>query len=151
MWIARRAKNKSTYPGKLDNMVAGGQPIDLSFKDNLIKECTEEAAIPLEMARRAISVGAISYTFESKEEGGLKPNILICYDLEMPDDFVPKNNDDEIEEFILWPSQDVAAIVRDTQQFKLNCNLCIIDFLVRHGIIEAEHPDCHAICQGLRR
>src|SRR5207249_4840581 len=131
MWIARRAKDKQTHPGKLDNTVAGGQPIDLSYKDNLIKECMEEAGIPPEMATRAIPVGAISYTYEAKEEGCLKPNILFCYDLEMPEDFVPQNNDREIDEFMLLPIHDVAGIVRDTQQFKLNCNLCIIDFLVR--------------------
>jgi hypothetical protein len=52
---------------------------------------------------------------------------------------------------MLWPIQDVAQTVRDTQQFKLNCNLCIIDFLLRYEFIEAEHPDYLAICQGLRR
>jgi len=151
MWIARRAANKSTYPGKLDNTVAGGQPIHLSYKENLIKECEEEASIRIEMAMRAISVGAISYVYEEKKEGRLKPNTLFCYDLEMPEDFVPNSTDGEIEKFMLWPIEHVAAIVRDTDDFKLNCNLCIIDFLVRHGLIEAEHPDYLAICQGLRR
>src|SRR5205085_8779238 len=123
-------------PGKLDNTVAGGQPIELGYKENLIKECWEEAGIPPEMATRAIPVGAISYTYQAKEEGGLKPNTLFCYDLEMPENFVPVKNYGEVDEFMLWPIQKVAQIVSDTRQFKLNCNLCIIDFLIRHGFIE---------------
>jgi hypothetical protein len=45
----------------------------------------------------------------------------------------------------------VAEIVRDTRQFKFNCNLVLIDFFVRHGVIAPEHPDYLAICRGLRR
>ncbi len=151
MWIARRAKDKPTYPGMLDNMVAGGQPMGITYRENLIKECREEAGIPRALAERAISVGAISYAYEGEAEGGLKPDIQFCYDLEMPADFTPSNADGEIEEFMLWPIARVAETVRDTREFKFNCNLCIVDFLVRHGLIEAEHPDYQAICQGLRR
>ncbi len=38
MWIARRAHDKPTCPGMLDNFVAGGQPVGASLKDNVIKE-----------------------------------------------------------------------------------------------------------------
>ena len=59
MWVGRRAYDKPTYPGMLDNMVAGGQPIGIGLKENLIKECAEEAAIPRALAEQAIPVGAI--------------------------------------------------------------------------------------------
>ena len=151
MWVARRAEDKPTYPGMLDNTVAGGQPAGIGYKENLIKECKEEAGIPRALAERAIPVGAISYAYEGRSEGGLKPDIQFCYDLEMPEDFTPRNTDGEIAEFMLWPIRRVAEIVRDTREFKFNCNLCIIDFLVRHGLIGPEDPDYQAICQGLRR
>ena len=35
--------------------------------------------------------------------------------------------------------------------FKFNCNLVLIDFFVRHGLIGPEDPDYVAICRGLRR
>ena len=38
MWIARRADDKPTYPGMLDNMVAGWQPVGLGLLENVIKE-----------------------------------------------------------------------------------------------------------------
>lgn len=149
MWIGRRAKDKHTYPGMLDNMVAGGQPIGISLRDNLIKECAEEANIPREIAQRAVAIGAITYCMEAPD--GLKPDVQFCYDLELPADFTPRNTDGEIAEFYLWPIDQVAEIVRDTGEFKFNCNLVVIDFLVRHGVIPPDHPDYVAICQGLRR
>lgn len=148
MWIGRRAKDKHTYPGMLDNTVAGGQPMGIGLLDNLVKECKEEAAIPEPLARRAVPVGAITYCMEA--EDGLKPDVQFCYDLELPADFTPRNTDGEIDEFMLWPIEKVAAIVRDTREFKFNCNLVIIDFLVRHGLIAPDHPDYLEIVTGLR-
>ena len=149
MWIGRRARGKHTYPGMLDNLVAGGQPIGIGLRENLIKECGEEAAIPREIADRAVAVGAITYCMEAPD--GLKPDVQFCYDLELPLDFKPRNTDGEIEEFHLWPIARVADVVSETQEFKFNCNLVVIDFLIRHGIIPPDHPDYVAICQGLRR
>jgi len=148
MWIGRRAKNKSTYPGMLDNTVAGGQPIGISLRDNLIKECQEEANIPQAMAERAVAVGCITYTAEAAD--GLKPDVQFCYDLELPEGFTPTNTDGELEEFYLWPIARVAKTVEETQEFKFNCNLVIIDFLLRHGLIPPDHPDYIALNQGLR-
>lgn len=148
MWVARRAEGKQTYPGMLDNTVAGGQPVGIGVKENLIKECWEEAGIPRALAERAVPVGTISYLYEG--DGGLKPDLQYCFDLEMPEDFVPANRDGEIAEFALWPIERVAEVVRDGFDFKFNCNLVIIDFLVRHGVIEPDHPDYLAITRGLR-
>jgi 8-oxo-dGTP pyrophosphatase MutT (NUDIX family) len=147
LWIGRRAIDKPTYPGMLDNMVAGGQPAALSLLDNLIKEAHEEANVPASLARRSVSVGAVSYSLETEE--GLRPDVLFVYDLELAPDFVPRNLDGEISTFMLWPAERVAEIVRDTKEFKFNCNLVVIDFLVRHGLIPPEHPDYLAIVQGL--
>lgn len=149
MWIGRRAKDKHTYPGMLDNTVAGGQPMGIGLMENLIKECKEEAAIPSELAMRAHGVGAITYCMAAAD--GLKPDVQFCYDLELPADFLPENTDGEIDEFMLWPIARVAEMVRDTREFKFNCNLVIIDFLVRHGLIAPDHPDYVEIVQGLRQ
>jgi hypothetical protein len=149
MWIGRRAQDRLVCPGMLDNMVAGGQPADLSLRENLVKECGEEAAIPPALAEQAVAVGAISYCLEAPV--GLKPDVMFCYDLELPADFVPRNTDGEIEEFMLLPVDEVAALVRDTEAFKFNCNLVIIDFLIRHGLIPPEHPDYLELLKGLRQ
>jgi isopentenyldiphosphate isomerase len=150
MWIARRARDKPTYPGMLDNMVAGGQPIGMGLIENVVKECAEEAGIPASIANQARAVGAISYCHQY--EDGLKPDQQFCYELELPADFEPRNTDGEVESFELWPIERVAAVVGETFEFKFNCNLVIIDFLIRHGLIDADgEPGYMDLCLGLRR
>ncbi len=148
MWIARRSATKSTFPGKLDNMVAGGLPIGISLEDNVVKECHEEAGIPASLASRAIRAGSISYCKQVPE--GLKPDVQFVCDLELPPDFEPRPVDGEVEAFYLWPIDRVMDVVSNTTEFKFNCNLVIIDFLVRRGFIASEHQDYHQIAKGLR-
>jgi len=148
LWVGRRATDKAVAPGKLDNLVAGGQPFGLSLAENLRKEAAEEADLPADIADRARPVGVVTYTMETPE--GLKPDTLFVYDLELPDGLVPRNTDGEVETFELWPVDKVAARVRDTDDFKFNVNLVVIDFLVRHGILTPEDPDYLPICAGLR-
>ena len=149
LWVGRRSRDKHTYPGLLDNMVAGGLPYGMTARDCLIKECGEEAGIPAAWAARAPSVGALTYCAEMPE--GLRPDVLFCYDLELPPGFTPICRDGEIEAFMLMPLGEVAAIVRDSERFKFNCNLVIIDFLVRHGFIGPDEADYVAIVQGLHQ
>ena len=149
MWIGRRARDKATFPGMLDNFVAGGQPIGIGLMDNLIKEAAEEAGVPREIAARAVPVGAVTYCMET--EYGLKPDVQFAFDLELPAGFTPRNVDGELEEFYLWPVERVMDVTRDTQEFKFNCNLINIDFFVRHGLIAPDEPDYLEILAGLRR
>ena len=149
LWIGRRADTVSVEPGKFDNIVAGGQPIGLGYKENLIKEAQEEAGLPAELAATAYPVSAISYTREIPT--GLKPDVLLIYDLPLPGDFVPQNTDGEIAGFELWPVERVLATVREGFAFKFNVNLVLIDFALRHGFIGPEEPDYLALCQGLRQ
>lgn len=149
MWIARRADDKPTYPGMLDNMVAGGQPVRLGLLENVIKESAEEASIPGEIAGTAKPVGVISYQHE--EDNCLKPDTMFIFDMELPRDFVPKNSDGELAGFQLLPVRKVMEITADTADFKFNCAAVIIDFLVRHGIIGPEDPEYIEIQRGLHR
>ncbi len=147
MWIARRSTTKPTGPGKLDQMVAGGQPAAIGLYDNMMKECAEEAGIPIHIARQARAVGAITYALEDKV--GFRPDLLFNFDLELPDDFSPVNTDGEVDAFYLWPMEQVVETVRDSDAFKFNCALVVIDFLVRHGYIAADDPDYSDIVEGL--
>ncbi|MES9969800.1 MAG: DUF4743 domain-containing protein [Candidatus Thiodiazotropha sp.] len=147
LWIGRRAADRRNFPDCLDNMVAGGLPHDLTLAENLRKECMEEANVPPSLADRAVAVGVLTYCTET--DVGLKPDTLYCYDLELPGDFKPSNSDGEVAEFMLLPVAEVASLVAQTDEFKLNCNLVVIDFLVRHGIINPETPGYLDLVQGL--
>lgn len=76
LWVARRSTTKPTWPGRLDHIVAGGQPHGMSLMENVIKECQEEAGISPELSRHAKPVGAVSYT--SIVPSGLKRDVLFC-------------------------------------------------------------------------
>lgn len=149
IWVPRRSYQKPTFAGQLDNTVAGGQPIGLGVFENLIKECGEEASIPPELARQAKAVSFVSYWNQSGPQ--LKPDLMTCFDLELPESFTPHANDGEVHAFELWPVQRVFETVRDTVEFKYNCNLVLIDFFLRHGLIAADDPHFLAIAEGLRR
>jgi 8-oxo-dGTP pyrophosphatase MutT (NUDIX family) len=149
LWVGKRATDREIAPGKLDNLVAGGQPIGLTLDENLVKEAHEEAGLSAEAARRAVPVGVVSYLMESP--AGLKPDTLFLYDLEVGEDFVPRNTDGEVEHFMLWPLDEVARRVRDTEDFKFNVSLVIIDFLMRHGYLKPEDAEYPDIAIGLRR
>tara|TARA_R110000868_G_scaffold10900_5_gene52732 strand:- start:4101 stop:4955 length:855 start_codon:yes stop_codon:yes gene_type:complete len=149
LWVATRAADRPVCPGELDNMIAGGQPVGLTLKENVVKEAGEEAGVPPALAGTAIPVGAITYTMENAL--GLKPDMMFCWDLELPADFRPVNTDGEIAEFRLMPAAEVLHIVDTTDDFKFNCNLVIIDFCIRHGVLAPEHPDYEEILRGLRR
>lgn len=96
-----------------------------------------------------MAVGAVTYTLDTP--GGVKCDVLFNYDLELPADFVPRNKDGEVAEFWRWPLDAVAARVRDTDDFKFNVNLVVIDFLIRHGYLTPDEPEYLAIVKGLRQ
>ncbi|NFV82214.1 DUF4743 domain-containing protein [Magnetospirillum aberrantis] len=150
LWIARRAADRAVAPGKLDNMIAGGQPAELGLMENLLKEAAEEADVGPDLARTARPVGAISYCHEDR--WGLKPDTMFCFDLSVPVGFAPRNTDGEIEDFRVMEVTEIAALVRDTDAFKFNVNLVLVDFLVRHGYLNPDdEPDYVEIVRGLRQ
>ena len=149
LWVGRRAPDKKVAPDKLDNLVAGGVGNGHGLDDTLLKEGEEEASIPTSLTRRSLSVGAVSYRMET--ELGIRDDVLFVYDLEMPADFVPKNQDGEIVHFELMPASAVLERVRSTDQFKFNVNLVILDFAVRHGLLRPDDPEYLDVATGLHR
>jgi 8-oxo-dGTP pyrophosphatase MutT (NUDIX family) len=133
VWVARRAKDKQLDPGKLDNIVAGGVPAGLDPMKTLIKEAGEEAAIPPTLAATAVQVGVVGYAMERPE--GLRRDTLYCFDLTLPEDFVPAAADGEVEAFERWPISLLVETVRETDDFKFNVNLVLIDLFLRLGLI----------------
>ncbi|WP_231098732.1 NUDIX hydrolase [Gluconobacter oxydans] len=132
LWVARRSMSKRLDPGKLDHLVAGGMSAGLDPQTTVIKEAQEEAGIPAELAATARAVSRIEYALERPE--GLRRDVLHCYDLLLPQDFTPIAEDGEVESFHLLPIQEVVALVRDTDAFKFNVNLVLIDLFIRRGL-----------------
>ena len=147
MWLGRRASGKPTWPGLLDQVVAGGQPATLGLRQNLVKEAAEEAGIDPSLAARARATGTVSYVCDS--ERGLRPDLLYCFDLELPAGFTPRNRDGEVAAFERVDMPRLRQLLAAPGLFKPNSALVAIDFLVRRGLIEADTPGYAALVAGL--
>lgn len=134
VWVARRAASKHLDPGKLDHLVAGGVPAGLTPEATVVKEAAEEAAIPAPLATSARRVAELDYAMERSE--GLRRDRLVCFDLDLPEDFSPAAADGEVESFALWPLHRAFETVRDSDDFKFNVSLVLIDLFLRTGLID---------------
>ena len=150
LWMARRAMNRPRYPGKLDQMVAGGMTAYQSPQQVMKRECQEEAGVPMTLAETLKSVGLVTLCHHNSK-GQLRREILYTYDLELPETFQPCNQDGEVEEFQLMPIAEVVRLVAETDEIKTNCNLVVLDFLVRHGVLHADQAYYAELVEGLRR
>ena len=105
MWLARRSATKQTDPGMLDNLVAGGISVGYSVEATLVKEAWEEAGLPAELAQKAKFGGTLTVVREVPR--GVQWETVHIYDLELPADFQPRNQDGEVSGFQLLPFSEI--------------------------------------------
>jgi 8-oxo-dGTP pyrophosphatase MutT (NUDIX family) len=149
VWVARRSPTKSVDPNMLDLIVGGGQPLDLTPAENLLKECREEAGIPESIAERARPVGLVTLMIEAGE--GLRVGQQFNFDLDLPESFRPVNQDGEVAGFELIPVSELIHRLRSSDEFMYDIALVLIDFLIRHGFVGPEDVDYLPLTAGLRR
>jgi 8-oxo-dGTP pyrophosphatase MutT (NUDIX family) len=111
MWLARRSATKQTDPGMLDNLVAGGISVGYSVEATLVKEAWEEAGLPAELAQKAKFGRTLTVVREVPR--GVQWETVIIYDLELPADFRPVNQDGEVSEFMLLAFPEVERQISD--------------------------------------
>lgn len=146
IWVPRRAKSKQTYGGMLDNTVAGGLSTGEIPFECLVREAAEEASFSENLIRsNAKACGTVSYFYVRDERAGgesglLQPEVEYVYDLEIGPNIVPKPADGEVEEFYLWTVREVQKALSEGQ-FKPNCAVVLLDFFVRHGILNGENEE----------
>lgn len=134
LWLGHRSRQKPVAPGQLDNIVAGGIPAGLTPEQCLVKEAEEEASLPADLAARAAPAGRVSYVMANDE--GLRRDVLHIYDLDLPEGVTPRPNDDEVERFELMPAREALRRVAETDEVKFNVNLVLIDFALRHALLD---------------
>jgi 8-oxo-dGTP pyrophosphatase MutT (NUDIX family) len=147
LWVARRRDDRPLDPGKLDHLCAGGIPAGLGPAETLVKEAQEEAAIPAAIAARAEPVFTVTYAIERAE--GLRRDRLACYDLLLPEQFTPAPNDEEVAGFELWPIGRALRRVAETDDFKFNVNLVLIDLFLRKGLVDPASEAGRRLREGL--
>lgn len=157
LWVPKRARNKQTYGGMLDNTVAGGISTGEEPFECLVREASEEASLPENLVRKgARAAGTVTYFYVRDQRAGgetglLQPECQYVYDLEVGDDVLPRPGDSEVEDFYLWTVEEVQRAL-GKGEFKPNCALVLLDFFVRHGIItQVNEKDYIEIVSRLHR
>lgn len=135
MWIATRSLTKQTNPGMLDNLAAGGLPHGSYPTENAIKECFEEAGLRIHDKNPLLPVSLISFFANESPIRGLIPDTEFIYDIELPSDWVPNPQDGEVSGFELKPIKEVQQLL-EAGMFTKEAGLCVVDFLVRHSLME---------------
>jgi len=132
MWLARRSPVKAIDPGLLDNLVGGGVAAGSDAAATLVKEAWEEAGLAKPLSRHAQCAGSVDICRATSD--GLQRETIYAYDLWLPADFAPANQDGEAAEHRLCAPEDVLAVLA-TDDITADASLVIVDFLIRHGHI----------------
>jgi adenylate kinase len=139
VWLARRSWKKPTYPGRLDQLTAGGVPAAAtSVLQQVMLELYEEAAY---VGPAPVPVGCVRYRYETRK--GISAKVLYLYDLELEENWKPYNHDGEVDAFYAVSAEEaLASLVEAQHEWKPNSALVLVDFLVRHGVLHADNePD----------
>jgi 8-oxo-dGTP pyrophosphatase MutT (NUDIX family) len=129
-WLGRRALHKATDPGLLDNLAAGGLTHgELPF-DCMVRELWEEAGVPAEMAMRVHALPDALFS-QRREVDGIHREVLHCYTLHLPDEFIPCNQDGEVSGFIRCDTAQLLAYA-SRGELTADARLCV-DLALRRG------------------
>lgn len=133
MWVGRRSPAKAIDPGMYDNLMGGGVGRGIGIEQTLVKEAWEEAGIPTALARRAVPTGTLFVQREVPD--GLHVESLHMFDLELPVDFQPVNQDGEVAEFRCLSFGDVVAELAGDAPYTVDAGLVAIACLKRRGVL----------------
>lgn len=148
VWLARRSWNKPTYPGRLDQLTAGGVPATaVSVLGHAMQELHDEASYT---GRAPTPVGCLRYRYETRK--GVSAKVLYLYDLELDEQWTPRSLDAEVETFFALSAKEaLASLVEARHEWKPNSALVLMDFLIRFGVIHADNePDYADIVTRIR-
>jgi hypothetical protein len=135
LWLGKRSLSKPIDPGKYDNLVGGGIGWGYGVFPTLVKECWEESGVPPELAARA-QAGRSLYLLQEVAEG-VQAEQLFVYDLELPHDFKPANQDGEVSEHRLVSVGEAQRLIM-AEALTVDAGLVTLDWLLRSGRLKAD-------------
>jgi len=119
----------------LDTFVGGGIGEETGIMETAIKEAGEEANVPESLAAKVKPAGSVSLFF--KNDRGILANTEYVFDLELPEDFVPSNNDGEVDSWVLVDVAEIPKLVCG-DNFKTTSAAITIDWMIRKGFLTPE-------------
>lgn len=137
LWVAKRSLTKPTDPGKLDNLIGGGVPLGQSPWEALQREAYEEAGLGPDEIAQTTPGRIVALHCDIPE--GLQREHLHVYDLRLPEDRTPQNQDGEVAWHRCWPVHEALAAAADGR-FTTDAALATLDFALRHGLVPENDP-----------
>ena len=110
MWCGRRATNKATDPGMLDNLAAGGLPADEDPWVCAAREIHEEAGLHRQVHQ--LQPCKTLLVTERPEKEGWHSERLFVYTTQVADHELPVNQDGEVSEFLCLNVAEVMQRLR---------------------------------------
>ncbi len=80
----------------LDNVVAGDIGWGFALMPTFVKECWEEAGMSAELASTAVPGRTVHVLQPLPESTQAEQIFMYVYDIELPKDFTPRNQDGEV-------------------------------------------------------
>ena len=127
IYFAKRSEKLKNFPGYADNVVAGGQPVNLSIFENLKKEAYEEAGITNKYFQKIQRGNVVSYFHNNNNK--FISAVIFNYHLYKVDELVFKNMDGEVESFFSVTLENIYKLL-EKHQLKPNCIIPILDFIL---------------------
>jgi 8-oxo-dGTP pyrophosphatase MutT (NUDIX family) len=131
LWIARRSAYKASSPNKLDNMAAGAIAAGETPQVCAIRELWEEAGVPGALAARTVFTGRSLHSLRRLRHG-VHDEIIICAELDLPEDFVPDCQDGEVAAFLRMTPDELRAALA-AGEFSIESGLVVEDWLARRN------------------
>ncbi len=107
MWCGQRSASKATDPGLWDNMTAGGLSAGESLESCAARELWEEAGLSHVEPDELRSAGRVRISRITPT--GWHDEVLHVYNLQVPDNFLPRNQDGEVQAFSCLSGAEVFA------------------------------------------
>jgi 8-oxo-dGTP pyrophosphatase MutT (NUDIX family) len=128
MWVARRSPDKAVDPNRMDNLMGGGVAAGETLATALMREGWEEAGLAPELLADLSTVSLI--LAERPVQRGLHREWLYAYDVWLPEQVIPTNQDGEVAEHVLLELAEVEKLLA-AERFMLDAALVTIDCLLR--------------------
>lgn len=129
MFLSKRSKNIEKFPGLYDNLVGGGQPSNISFRENLKKEAYEEVGLSKDLVKNAKINAFSKYSHVFNEN--LHSAVIATYDLEFKNNFFFNYNDGEVENVEEIEILDIFYLL-EKEKIKPNCIIPILHFIIKN-------------------
>ncbi|MEX8504433.1 DUF4743 domain-containing protein [Leptothrix ochracea] len=138
LWVGKRASSKATDPGLLDNLVGCGVPWPQTPDEAVIREGWEEAGLSASCMQQALLRNV--YQVDRQDADGQHRQRLYVYDLALPREVEPQNQDGEVDAYLLLAIQEIVVGLK-MARFTADAAITTLDFLQRHALIGTPSPE----------